>query len=199
MKTLLLGAIGTIGALALTVSAAPAAGSSSGTTLADYVALSGDGFDQRRFDFDILLEAATTANLVGALADESADLTLFAPNDRAFFRLAVDLGYTGGYDEGAVWSYLVDQLTALGGGDPIPVLTDILLYHVAPESLNAFQVLFSREIDTLLTGATFGQRFLRLIDNDPDIADPRVFIPLNLRATNGIFHTINRVLIPVDL
>lgn len=163
------------------------------------MARSGDGFDGRRFDFDLLLEAAEAAGLVGALADLAADLTLSAPNDRAFFLLARDLGYAGGYDEAEVWAYLVAELTALGGGDPIPPLTDVLLYHVAPESLNAIEVLFSSEIDTLLTGATIDQRFLRLRDNDPDLRDPRVTFALNIPATNGILHAIHRVLIPLDI
>ena len=45
---------------------------------------------------------------------------------------------------------IVDALTQLGGGDPIPVLTDVLLYHVAPTSLSPVQVIFSPSIDTLL-------------------------------------------------
>ena len=45
----------------------------------------------------------------------------------------------------------------------------------------------------------FQPRYFRLEDNDPDFADPYLFFPLNVRASNGYIHTINRVLIPVDL
>lgn len=91
-------------------------------------------------------------------------------------------------------------LTELGGDDgPIPVLTNILLYHVAPESLRPFDVIFSPEIPTLLKGAVIRPRLFRLRDNDPDLRDPFLFFPINIRADNGIIHTISRVLIPVDL
>ncbi|MEO1293795.1 MAG: fasciclin domain-containing protein [Pseudomonadota bacterium] len=88
--------------------------------------------------FDILVQALTAADLVGAVADPTADLTVFAPTDDAFTQLAVDLGFTGDpADEDAVFGFIVSALTDLGGGDPIPLLTDILLYHVAPGSQTA--------------------------------------------------------------
>ena len=72
---------------------------------------------------------------------------------------------------------------------------------MAPERYGVLRVLFRRSpIPTALPGATIGGRFLRLVDNDPDLRDPRV-IPWRAgqRASNGIFHPISRVLIPVDL
>ena len=38
-----------------------------------------------------------------------------------------------------------------------------------------------------------------LIDKEPDVPNPRLVSPLNVRASNGVIHTINRVLIPVNL
>ena len=105
-----------------------------------------------RNDFDILLNAVLAAGLEGALADPNADLTVFAPNDRAFIRLARDLGFKGYSEEGA-FNTIVAALTNLGGGDPIPVLTNVLLYHVSAGSKSASQVVNSGGIDTLL-GAT---------------------------------------------
>ncbi len=64
-------------------------------TIVDIVSQSGGTFDTDYFDYDILLNAVITAELVDALADDTADLTVFAPNDLAFVRLARDLGYTG--------------------------------------------------------------------------------------------------------
>jgi uncharacterized surface protein with fasciclin (FAS1) repeats len=174
----------------------------SGPTITDIVASSGGKFDKNRFDYDILLNAVVTAGLEGALADPNASLTVFAPNDLGFIRLARDLGFKG-YDEAGAWKFLVAALTDLGSGDPIPVLTDILLYHVAPKRISVFgfirAVLRDAKIETLLEGATLRPFFFGLIDNEPDLINPRLAYPLNVRASNGIIHTLSRVLIPVDL
>jgi len=156
------------------------------------------GFDDNSRDYDILIKAVTTADLVGPLSDPSAHLTVFAPNDAAFIRTAQSLGFTG-YDEQGAWDFLVGALTQLGNGNPIPVLTTILLYHVAPVELGAFQVLFSRRIDTL-ANLSFGVRFFQLVDNAPNLPNPYLnLFQLNQRADNGIVHGISRVLIPVDI
>ena len=169
-------------------------------SIAAFVAASGEGFDSNPFDYDILLAAATAANLVGDLANPEADLTLFAPNDLAFIILARDLGYSG-FDEAEAFNVIADA-TGFTGGDPT-LLTNILLYHVAPESLSAIDVLlaglFGESINTLFSGESFGVRFLTLIDNDADDRNPSVFFPFNVRTGNGIVHTVSRVLRPIDL
>ena len=176
-------------------------------TIADVVVAASGGatagqFDNNSNDYDILLNALQTANLVGAVSNPNANLTVFAPNDRAFVRLARDLGFTG-TTEAAAWQFLVGALTQLGNGDPIPVLTNVLLYHVAGERITAVDVviktLTGARINTLLTGATIRPFFLRLVDNDPDLADPFITLPINLRASNGIIHGVTRVLLPVNL
>ena len=169
-----------------------------GQTITDIVASSGGEFDRNPFDYDILLTAVVAADLADTLADENIDVTVFAPNDLAFIRTARDLGYRGFSEEGA-WNFLVGTLTELGGEDgPIPLLTEILLYHVAPERLGPFQVIFAREIPTL-QGGVIRPRIFRLRDNEPDLPDPYLFFPLNVQASNGVIHTINRVLIPIDI
>jgi uncharacterized surface protein with fasciclin (FAS1) repeats len=189
-------------ALAATfVTPAGATGGSSGPTLVDrFVAWSGTPgeLDRNPHDFDILVKAVVTADLAGALADPAARLTVFAPNDAAFIRTARSLGYTGWSEQGT-WEFLVGALTQIGGGNPIPVLQTVLLYHVAPKKLFSLQVLFSREVQTL-AGASFGVRGLQLVDREPDLPNPylNIFF-LDRKASNGVIHGITRVLIPADL
>ena len=125
-------------------------------TITDFVAQSGGEFDSNPYDYDFLLNAVIAADLAGALADPNADLTVFAPNDFAFMRLASDLGWDGNGGEKGAWNAIVGVLTELGGGDPIPVLTTILTYHVAPESLTFIDVIilsfFGETITTLQGG-----------------------------------------------
>lgn len=170
-------------------------------TITEIVAASGGTFDNNKFDYDILLNAVLAAGLDSALADPTADLTVFAPRDAAFIRTARDLGFTG-TDEAGAWSFLVGAFTTLGNGDPIAVLTEVLLYHVSPERIRpidlVLRTIFCKPINTLQGGA-IRPLFLRLIDNDPNLPNPNVTIPLNIQADNGVIHTIDRVLIPVDL
>ena len=167
-------------------------------TITSLVAESGGVFDKDRRDFDILLNAVLTAGLDGALADETASLTVFAPTDKAFFNLARVFGYKGSYDEGAAFQTIVDALTVLGEGDPIPPLTNILLSHVAPEALSLNTVLLSDEVATLLEDAVVKPRGFALKDADPGIKNPRLIVKSgDLRADNGLIHPINGVLLPL--
>ena len=167
------------------------------SSITGIVAASGGDFDDNRWDFDILLNAVQTAGLAETLDTPGLDVTVWAPNDLAFVRTARDLGYTGGSEEGA-WNFLVGALTDLGGGDPIPVLTEILTYHVTPQERNVFQVIFTGEFPTL-QGGTIQRNFLTLVDADPDLPNPNLTLPIQADASNGVIHAIDRVLIPIDL
>ena len=165
-------------------------------TITGIVAASG-AYDKNGADFDILLNAVTAAGLAGALDDAAADLTVFAPNDAAFLKLANTLGYAGS-SELAAFDYLVESLTLLSGGQsPIPLLTNILLYHVAPESLQASQVLGAASINTLL-GIDLGVVGTKLVDRDPDVQNPSL-IATDIQAANGVVHVIDGVLLPANL
>lgn len=171
-------------------------------TITDIVAASGEGFDTNGRDYDVLLAAVTAADLGGTLATPGLDVTVWAPKDRAFVRTAQDLGFTGAdTDEEGAWNFLVAALTEIGGGDPIPTLTTILLYHVTPDARGPGRVLAATRFPTLAEkGIRHIPDTLTLIDKDPDIPNPRL-VPaaINIKASNGKIHTINRVLIPVDL
>ncbi|MCK6448272.1 MAG: fasciclin domain-containing protein [Planctomycetes bacterium] len=193
MKNLGFAALLTVGALGAQAPAQPA---SSTHTITDLVASSGGVFDSNPFDYDMLLNAVLAAGLEGALDDAAADLTVFAPNDLAFIRLARDFGYAG-TDEAGAFQAIVGVLTTLGGGDPLPVLTQVLTYHVAPSSLSPKE-LATQRIDTLQGGQLLlvGKD---LQDAEPGLRDPRVDFATKKRVVNGLVYTIDRVLVPLDL
>ena len=166
-------------------------------SIAAVVAASGNGFDRNPGDFDMLLAAVNAAGLTGALADEEASLSVFAPTDAAFVSLAHRLGFEGSREADA-FDFIVDALTDLGGGDPIPVLTDVLSYHVVAGSKTLGEFQADGHIDTLLSGAPLRIDGTRLVDADPDFADARV-IASDVQTGNGIIQVVNQVLLPLDL
>lgn len=166
------------------------------TSVAGVVAASGGAFDHNPFDFDLLLNAVQAAGLVDALSDPAADISVFAPNDAAFIRLARTLGYAG-HDEAGAFDAIVAALTSLGGGDPIPVLTNVLLYHVADGRTDVRTLVRTQATVTTKLGATVQVRGMQLVDADPDVANAKLSV--TIRATNGNILPVSRVLLPVNL
>ncbi len=165
-------------------------------TITGTVAASGDGPDGDNTDFDILNAALALADLDGALDMPSADLTVFAPTDSAFINLANAFGFTGNDEAGAL-DAIVNTLTAIGGGDPVPFLTEILLYHVSPDAKQLAQIAPLASVDTL-QGGTIGIDGTTLVDQDTDFVDPQL-VATDIQASNGIIHAIDNVLIPIDV
>jgi serralysin len=170
-------------------------------TIADVVLASGGTFDHDGSDFDILLQALQTAELVDAVADPAADLTVFAPNDDAFVGLAQTLGANvADGDEAAAFEAIVEGLTALSpDGDPVPLLQDVLLYHVSAVSKSLHDITKAGEVETLL-GSTFSVEDGALVDADPTVEDPRfVEGATDIVAANGTIQVIDGVLLPIDV
>lgn len=166
-------------------------------SIAGELAKSGEGFDGNGEDFDLLNAALGAAGLTAALDDAAAHLTLFAPTDAAFVGLAQAFGFEGDGEEEA-FGAIVEALTEAGHGDPIPLLTDILTYHVAPGLLAAGDVVAAESIDTL-SGEAITPDGAVLGDLDPSVPDPEVIVArADLPATNGLVHAIDGVLLPFD-
>ncbi|MEM7230495.1 MAG: fasciclin domain-containing protein [Planctomycetota bacterium] len=174
---------------------------SSAQTITDIVASSGE-FDNDRRDYDILLDFVLAAGLAETLADENANFTVFAPNDGAFLKLAADFGVVTNDEQVAAEAIKSVLATLDENGDFVPPLTLVLTYHVVPQRVNFFGFIvlsfFQVNVETV-QGGTFLPRYFKIVDNDPDFRNPRLTFPVNVHADNGIIHTVNRVLIPIDL
>jgi serralysin len=166
-------------------------------TIAGFVAASGDGFDADGSDFDLLRAALDATGLGAALDEPTARLTVLAPTDDAFLGLARALG-SGGTDEAEALGALLIALGELGGGDPLPVLEDVLLHHVLDGRFSRQQLEAIGEVHPLF-GPVLAFSGAEIVDAEPD-ATAR-FLPGggNVLAENGAVHAIGGVLLPLDL
>lgn len=190
-------AVATITAAALILMATPAnayQGSAPRGTIVDVaVAASGGGTpDDDHGDYDILVQALVATGLAGTLSDTSTTFTVFAPNDRAFLRLVQDL-------TGAAPASEADALAAITGTFTAAQISNILLYHVvAGKKLGPVQVILSKSL-TMANGGTVSPRGITLRDATPTLTDPRLVLwKINIQASNGVIHTIDRVLVPAS-
>ena len=134
--------------------------------------------NERTGEFTTLLTAVLTVtedpntpDLVDALSN--ADLTVFAPTDEAFSNINLDPNVVAGLDPG--------------------FLADVLLYHVTPGKKRAIPLLFERDVEML--NGDFTEVSLNFRPFGIYVNDSRVIKP-NLRASNGIVHVIDEVLLP---
>ena len=178
-------------ALVLVGAPAHASGGASGTIVDVAVAASGGGTpDSNPWDYDILVQAVLATGLDGALSDTSATYTVFAPNDRAFLRLVADL-------TGATPSSEVEALTTITSAFTTDQIANILLYHVVGGTkLGPIKVITSKTL-TMANGGVVSPRGITLRDETPSLSDPRLVLwSINIPASNGVIHTIDRVLVP---
>jgi transforming growth factor-beta-induced protein len=127
--------------------------------------------------FSTLVTALSTADLVGAVADETADLTVFAPTNDAFGAALAALGLTA------------EELLASDD------LSDILLYHVVDGAVFAEDVvaLAPFNTDTLLADRQIG---VDVVDGGVVLNGSVNVVITDLKAVNGVIHVIDFVLLP---
>lgn len=125
--------------------------------------------------FSTLVSLVKKAGLVGALSGPGK-LTVFAPNNAAFAKVPKA------------------TLTALGKDKAL--LRSVLTYHVVKGAVPAATVvtLDGKKVKTL-NGATVNVRITGKTKKSVYVNNSKV-LKTDLKASNGIIHVINRVLIP---
>lgn len=189
--------VAAVAALALVFAATPAQAhggyAPKGTIVDVAVKASGGGTpDSNPWDYDLLVQAVVATGLDSALADKSKTYTVFAPNDRAFLRLVRDLTGTAPASEAAALQTITTAFTT-------DQIANILLYHVvAGKKLSPVKVITSKSL-TMANGGVVKPRGIILRDQTPTLADPRLVLwGVNIQASNGVIHTIDRVLVPAS-
>lgn len=128
-------------------------------------------------DFSVLVEALTKANLVGAVSDAGAQLTVFAPTNDAFNALLSDLGASSLNDV------------------PTETLKSILLYHVIGGKA------MSGDLETgyYPTLSTFSNNpmdvYIR-VNNGVSINSNTMVTTADIEADNGVIHVVDHVILP---
>ncbi len=140
-------------------------------------------------DFSILVEAVQFAGLASVL-DGRRQFTVFAPTNDAFVTLLEDLELTP--------EELFDE-------DNRDFVRDILLYHVAPGSRKAEDVVTSDRIRTLNKSFFFVEEEVMQDDEGEDVTVYKVgneengfaqIIDTDIMARNGVIHVIDAVMLP---
>ncbi len=155
-------------------------------------------WDQRNwYDFDILT-AAVVANgtFVPAVTTPSTEVTLFAPNDRAFQLLAKDLTGKWYWTESEVLKAIVG---AVGTGEK---LTKVLSYHIVGGKVVKADVPLNTPVATLNDGETIKFKAtwygIMVKDNAKDFRNPTL-VRTDIDAGKSVIHSISRVLVPSNL
>jgi uncharacterized surface protein with fasciclin (FAS1) repeats len=128
-------------------------------------------------NFSTLVALVGAAGLGDALSGDT-ELTVFAPTNKAFERLAQDN----------------PELFAAVLADP-SLLTSVLLYHVAAGEVDAATIVGLSSVETLLgadVAVSIKNGSVRL---NADAENAKVYAA-DIQATNGVIHGITQVLIP---
>lgn len=128
-------------------------------------------------DFSILVDALSRANLIDAVADKDAQLTVFAPTNEAFTNLLSDLGASS-----------LDDI-------PTEDLKSILLYHVIGSKAMSSD-LESGYFPTLSTSNDNNMSMYIKVDGGVYINKNTMVTTPDIEADNGVIHVVDKVILP---
>ena len=126
-------------------------------------------------NFTTLVTAVVTAELLPALTDPFAELTVFAPDNLAFDDVVDDLGIS------------INDLLAL------PNLADILTYHVLGSEVMSGMINNGDVVNALSTTNTLK---LTVTSNSEVFINHAEVMMADIGADNGVVHTLDAVLLP---
>ena len=163
-------------------------------------------FDQDPDNFNLFLALVEEAGLTSSL-DEGGlqDITVLAPNDEGFYKAAQEFGYSGDYNEKAIFMYLVavvDSLPAEGTSTLAEKLKFPLTYHVILEPLSFEELADTdgKEVFTLCDcPITFDLEEKEKLAVR-DVAKPYptiIYDQSDIMTSNGYVQVINRMLVPI--
>lgn len=136
-------------------------------------------------NFTILLDALTRTGLAATMADESQNLTVFAPTDAAFAALLSDLGL----------SSLDEVETALGNDG----LKNVLLYHVLGTKVTSDMVT-TGYVSSLGTNSTMDPLSIYVnTTSGVKLNDKAMVVIPDVMASNGVIHAIDQVILPLSI
>jgi len=167
-----------VAAIAGTASARPQAGG----TVVDVAA--------SNKNFSTLVSLVKAAGLAGALSNQNAQLTVFAPTNAAFKNLEAAVP--------GVTKALIDPMNK-------GLLVQVLKYHVLGSKVLAADAVAAAKknakVPTLLGKNANGQIALSLKGGKVALSDSAglntaIVTKTNLAASNGVVHVINKVLVP---
>eukprot|EP00751_Fragilariopsis_kerguelensis_P017007 CAMPEP_0170849688 /NCGR_PEP_ID=MMETSP0734-20130129/10165_1 /TAXON_ID=186038 /ORGANISM="Fragilariopsis kerguelensis, Strain L26-C5" /LENGTH=264 /DNA_ID=CAMNT_0011219421 /DNA_START=62 /DNA_END=852 /DNA_ORIENTATION=+ len=128
--------------------------------------------------FTTLVAALSATDLVGALSSPAGPFTVFAPTDDAFDALP----------NGLV-SCLLEERN-------LPILSDILLYHVVSGEALSTDLSNNQQLSTLLDGVKVT---VDLSHNTGVMINDATVVGADVLASNGVIHIIDQVLVPPGL
>lgn len=135
-------------------------------------------------DFSTLVAAVQAADLVDALADPDATLTVFAPTNAAFEAALAELGLTA------------EELLA-----DTETLTAILTYHVLGEEVTSGDLAAAGTEEIPVTTLS-GEELVVIVGDAGDVtfADQSATVTsADVEASNGVIHVIDAVLLPPSM
>jgi transforming growth factor-beta-induced protein len=136
-------------------------------------------------ELSILVDALTATDLLGAVQDPNANLTVFAPNNQAFTNLLTQQG--------------VSSLEELENTLTTPVLRNILLYHVLGVRANSDQVQQGYYTTLAENEAGFNLSLFANTASGVSINNVSTVQTADVQALNGVVHIVDAVFLPLNI